>query len=614
MEIADLATFEPETVFDTDLVILGGGPAGLTIAREFIGTSTRVMVLESGLLEEDPIHAELSELESVGEPITPAQKLKRSNFHGASSSTWSPILQPYGVRCRALGGSTHVWKGKSAAFDPIDLIERPWVPNSGWPISRDALDSYLDRAAEVLNLGPNIYDDRLWDLIGAAPPVPWLDSEGFRSFFWQFARSRLDQLDIMRFGREFVTLRADNIRVLLNATATRIELTADGSGFDHVEMSTILGVRHKVKARSAVLAASAIENARLMLVSNSQQPQGIGNRRDLVGRFLMDHAVSRVGIFKPDDISRVIRHFGFCGVRHGGRTHMYMHGMALRPEIQERERLLNAAVYFMPERAPDDPWDALKRLMRRKSSYPLRDSWSVISGIGLVVRGAGTIALSSRLTPDRLRELVVNAAIRYCPNFVVEEFQSRGVPHKLTALTMEVISEQRPDRNSRITLSERIDRLGVPLPRVEWHINDDERRTIIQVSHMTRNAFMHAGLPVPTLEPWIAEQRPEDSDIIDFAHTMGTTRMSRDPQSGVVDENCRVHGVHGLYIAGASTFPTGGHANPTLMILALAIRLADTLKSEFAGSASPSRKFATACPAVDEQDDAAGGALSGEIR
>jgi choline dehydrogenase-like flavoprotein len=80
----------------------------------------------------------------------------------------------------------------------------------------------------------------------------------------------------------------------------------------------------------------------------------------------------------------------------------------------------------------------------------------------------------------------------------------------------------------------------------------------------------------------VAQKRLTDAMIIDMAHTLGTTRMSQTPNSGVVDVNCRVHGVRGLYVAGGSVFPTSGHANPTLMILALAIRLADTLKAEFA--------------------------------
>jgi choline dehydrogenase-like flavoprotein len=585
MEIADLATFEPHTVFETDIVVVGGGPAGLTIAREFAGSSIRLIVLESGLMDETSSHAALSELESVGEPRTPAQKQKRVSFHGASSLAWSSELQPYGVRCRVLGGSTLVWKGKSAAFDPIDFGKRAWVPYSGWPITRESLDDYLDRAAEVLNLGPNVYDDRLWRLIGTSAPISSLDAEGLRSFFWQFARSRIDQLDIMRFGREFATLKADNVRVLLNATATRIGLTTSGNSFDHVEVSTILGARCKVKARYAVIAASAIENARLLLVSNAVQSAGIGNSRGLVGRFLMDHAVTQVGRFKPSDISAIVRRFGFYGVRDGsGHMHMYMHGLAPTPDVQEREQLLNSAVYFMPERSPDDPWDALKRLIRRESSRPLEDAWSVISGAGLLIQGTGMKVFSSSLTPEAVRKLMVDAAIRYFPNFVVEEFQNRGLPHKLTGVSMEVISEQRPDRDSRITLAERTDRLGVPLPRVDWHINHDECRTIARLAHMTRDALARAGLPVPILEPWVVEGRLDDSEIIDFAHTLGTTRMASDPESGVVDANCQVHGVGGLYVSGASTFPTGGHANPTLMILALTIRLADKLKSEFASS------------------------------
>jgi choline dehydrogenase-like flavoprotein len=61
---------------------------------------------------------------------------------------------------------------------------------------------------------------------------------------------------------------------------------------------------------------------------------------------------------------------------------------------------------------------------------------------------------------------------------------------------------------------------------------------------------------------------------------MGTTRMHADPRQGVVDVNCKVHGVDNLYIAGSSVFPTGGYANPTLTLVALALRLADRLKAQ----------------------------------
>jgi len=92
---------------------------------------------------------------------------------------------------------------------------------------------------------------------------------------------------------------------------------------------------------------------------------------------------------------------------------------------------------------------------------------------------------------------------------------------------------------------------------------------------LTSEAFSQAGLPKPILEPWVAEKRLADGIIIDMAHTLRNHANVREiPGSGVVDENCQVHGVRGLYIAGGSVFPTSGHANPTLMLLAFAIRLA----------------------------------------
>ena len=584
MEIRDLAGFDPGTQFEADLVIVGGGPAGLTIAKEFAGTSTRVLLLESGLARETPEHTALAEVESVGEPRTEAQKQKRIAFHGASSSSWTQATQPYGVRCRALGGSTLAWAGKSAAFDAIDFQERPWVPHSGWPIARQSLSPYLDRAADVLNLGPNIYDDELWELIGASRPKPGVDADIVRSFFWQFARSRVDHLDVMRFGREFASFKAPNIRVLLNATATRINLSHSGSRFDHVEIATLSGARSSATARHCVLAASGIENARLLLASRNQQASGIGNGHDLVGRFLMDHPGARIGQLGSDRLGETGRLFGFYGVQHQGRTHMYMRGLAPTAARQEQERLLNCAVYFMPQLSPDDPWDALKRLLQRKSDRVLQDTLSVLGGGPLLAKGLAMKALASDAMPGGLKDLVVNTAIRFSPNLVADEFLSRGVPHKVTAISIDAICEQRPDPSSRLRLSDRTDPLGVPIAQVDWHINHEERNTIVRLGHLIREIFSGAGLPEPLLEPWVAGNKPDEAVIIDMAHTMGTTRMSDDPKKGVVDRNCQVHGVGGLHIAGSSVFPTSGHANPTLMLLALAIRLADELKTELGAS------------------------------
>ena len=268
MQTVDLARLEAGHEFDADLVIVGGGPAGLAIAREFFNHRTQVLILESGRLEEDSRIGALNTVESLGEPKTDAQIKRRIELHGALAARWTNDEQPYGVRCRVLGGSSHVWAGKSAAFDVIDFEHRPWVPHSGWPITFAELEFYIDRAAEQLNLGPNVYDDRLWTLIGTRAPEPHLDPTLLRTFFWQFARSRIDRMDLMRLGPEFARESAPNVRLLLNATATRILTDATGSCFDGVEVSCLEGIRARVRGRAVVLAASGIENPRLLLASN----------------------------------------------------------------------------------------------------------------------------------------------------------------------------------------------------------------------------------------------------------------------------------------------------------------------------------------------------------
>jgi len=172
--------------------------------------------------------------------------------------------------------------------------------------------------------------------------------------------------------------------------------------------------------------------------------------------------------------------------------------------------------------------------------------------------------------------------IRHNPNFVAREYQSRGLPHKLTGFTIDGISEQRPDPESRITLSDKADVFGVPMARVFWRIDEEAQRSLLRLGQLLSTELPRVGLPAPLLEDWVAKGRPQDSVIIDMGHTLGTTRMSDDPKRGVVNAKCQVHGVRGLYIAGGSVFPTSGHANPTLMILALAIRLADQIKSDLA--------------------------------
>jgi len=140
-------------------------------------------------------------------------------------------------------------------------------------------------------------------------------------------------------------------------------------------------------------------------------------------------------------------------------------------------------------------------------------------------------------------------------------------------IRLQVHSEQAPNPDSRITLSDRRDSAGEPMARIDWRLTDLDYRTILTTSRLTGEALRSTGLGV-------LRERPREAGPIavsDSYHHIGTTRMSAEPGARVVDPRCRVDGVANLYVAGSSVFPTGGFGNPTLTLVALALRLADDL-------------------------------------
>ncbi|MDF0602093.1 GMC family oxidoreductase [Psychromarinibacter sp. C21-152] len=575
VRVADMADLAEVRDLACDVLIVGGGPAGLTVARGLDGAKLDILILESGGLAEGPDAEALNEVIATPDTWTATQQAQRQAYHAALTRHWDAARQGFGVRCRGLGGSTAAWAGKSAAFDEIDYARRDWVPNSGWPLQPAELTGALDRAARLLNLGPNVYDDRLWELMQRPCPEPRPDPEVLRSYFWQFARSTIDPMDILRAGHEFLKDEPVPCRILTGATVTEIVTDPDGGRAAGAVVADAHGTRRRVSARTVVLAASAIENARLLLASTRHHPNGLGNGHDTVGRYLLDHPCAEVARFDAPAIARMSELFGFFGLGGAGGMTMYMRGLAPRPEVQAAEGLLNCAAFMPGERAPDDPWEAAKRILGRQSDSYLSDGVSILRSPGLVAKGLGRLALQHRRMPRGLARFAVNQVIRFRPKMAAEEYLTGGLPHKLTGLDVQAICEQVPDPENRVTLAGRTDRFGTPLPRVRWRVGETEMRTLAHFARLLRDGFARSGMPAPILSDWVAEERLGDAAVIDMAHTAGTTRMSDDPQSGVVDRDCQVHGVHGLFVAGGSVFPTNGHVNSTLMITALAVRLGD---------------------------------------
>jgi choline dehydrogenase-like flavoprotein len=190
------------------------------------------------------------------------------------------------------------------------------------------------------------------------------------------------------------------------------------------------------------------------------------------------------------------------------------------------------------------------------------------------------VYLGFRLADELQREhRTLNSHVLFQPMF------DRGVPGRIARrlrnpttcrmLAVRNYLEQPPDPENRVTLHSSRDDLGLPKAAVHWRIGEDELETMRVFHRVLRHELQRSGLG----ELDSALLHGGQMDLVDASHHMGTTRMGHDPRTSVVDPSCRVHGLDNLFVAGSSVFPTGGYANPTATLCALAIRLADHLEA-----------------------------------
>jgi choline dehydrogenase-like flavoprotein len=519
--IDDLEALESGAELEADLCVVGAGAAGLALAQEFLGTTTRVVLLESGGLTREAETDRLNEGES----------------EGLGEET---LLEGRG---RAFGGSTTLWAGQCIPLDDIDLEPRDWVPLSGWPFERAELSAHYERAGRLLGVPGEPYDATLWNAWRVTPPS--LDGSKLRHGYTAWIpRPDLGRAMRPRFRR------SRNVRVLLHANVTAVETNPAGTAFEHVAVRTLGGATARVRARACVLCCGGIENARLMLMSGDVDAGGLGNAHGNVGRYFQDHP-NAIGAVLHTARPRAIQEVYSLLYRRGRR---YLPRLVLAPQVQRAERLLNCAANLEYVFA-DDAINALRRVYRgyRRGDTrpPLRRE------LGTVSRGLPLAAATAYRRVARGRSTLARPA----------------------TIGLRVHTEQAPNRDSRVLLSRERDALGSPKARVEWRLTELERRSA-EVLAMTVDAeFRRVGLADSELPDWLAGGAEDWAGRFgDSYHHLGTTRMADDPATGVVDRDCQVHGIAGLYASGGSVFPTSGYANPTLTIVALALRLADHLR------------------------------------
>jgi choline dehydrogenase-like flavoprotein len=530
VSVEDARALAPGALVEADICIVGGGAAGLTLAQQLARSSLSICLLESGGEAVEPDIQSLYDMESSGYP-------QRQNYMS---------------RARYFGGSCNLWAGRSMRLDPIDFESREWVPDSGWPIRYEEVTGYYPAAAKVLEL----------------PGVTPADLDGYRNAMTAdeialFADGTFSPTTPLwarrtqRFSSYLRRLRqAPRIRALLHASLTGFQLNEAGSAVTSARAGTLAGNTFTLRAGRYVLACGGLENARLLLASRDRHPQGVGNAHGLVGRYFMDHPRA---VYGRVHVPANVRLSALRGrPLPDGKMQI---GIGLSAETQRREKLLNH--YVTLESQTSGYAEARYQAMVQTAKVLLR-------------RGhAGSRWDFGRMKFRDLPEMVYLLSPKeLLPHWMYRALVAcrEAIPRKPSPRTYIVVyfCEQPPDARSRATLTNDVDALGVPRLSLHWHIGDEVRDSMRRMQSLLQSRLAATGMG--RLDPG-----GDDFDFTDASHHMGTTRMSVDARQGVVDTDCRVHGVDNLYIAGSSVFPCAGYANPTLTIVALSLRLADHL-------------------------------------
>jgi choline dehydrogenase-like flavoprotein len=496
----DAKRFSENTTLDTDVCIVGAGPAGLVLAAELVDRQCDVIVLESGGHHPE---AEILEL-NVGE-------MSGDVYAGLAAT-----------RHRQVGGTTQLWNSAtagavSAKYAPLDVADfepRPGREYSGWPFTLSDLRVDYDRAQRICGLGPFAYDASAW---ADADHQPWsalgptlvsrVYQAGTRDAFVAPLRASIG--------------RATNVRLCTHATAVALHRDASGRKITSVSIATPGGAQWSVRAKRVVLAAGAVENARLLLLTDAGSG-AMGNGSGWVGRGFMEHPRDR--------------------------------GLTLRPRSADAYA---RASFYDQWRAADGTW-LVGRLAVGNAAL----------ASGELLNASATLIARPKNARHRLRAALPSFVSRWMPSEGHGWSRKRDAARAFDGFTVLLNVEQSPHPENRVTLSTRRDSLEVPLPALHWSWRADDHRRLERLRALVGKDLEAMG--TVTVD---ADARPDPN----AHHHAGTTRMHDDPEFGVTDSHGRVHATENLYVAGASIFPTAGFANPMLTIVALSVRLARQL-------------------------------------
>jgi choline dehydrogenase-like flavoprotein len=561
--IEDLGTSGDDVAIETQLAVVGAGPAGIVVALEAARHGLSVVLLESGSRAYDPALQDLSEAAE-----------RDPHRHAPVSLT---------VR-RQVGGTSVTWAGRCVPYDPVDFAPRPFLGASAWPIGYKEVAGYFQRACDWMVCGRAAFSTRELPHLPSGIVPGFVDGDVLGSDlerwslptdFGKVHGERLEQSPL--------------VRLLTGVTCIEISCPSQGGRAERLECRTHAGGRVAVTAKAFVVACGGLESTRLLMSSTGPEGEQLGNRAGHLGRWYMAHAEGSIANVRFSTPPRQTV-YGFERDVDG----VYVRRrFSFSEEYQQKHELPNVVSWLGNPEIPD----------ARHGSGQLSFAYlMMISALGpkfvpevlrLALTGAeipgtpyGFATITSR--GSHLRNIVRHplSTSRFVIDFGARRFLTRGrrvpsffVYNRQNVYPFQYHGEQVPNPASTVALSREADQLGRRRLAIDLRFSPADVDGIVRAHEHWDRYFRKLG--VGHLE-YLHQDLGEavEKRLGGGFHQIGTTRMSASPSDGVVDQNLAVHGVPNVHVASSSVFVTSGQANSTFMVVVFALRLADHLARE----------------------------------